>query len=143
MKKVRRGTVREDGKVFFRFQKLAGKTYEVWLLPEAYKLYCDKQKAISASRDVKVPLSKSPEDRAKRSARHRRWRNATPLRRLACNVRSRVREVLTENKTRASLKYVGCSLPELRLHLEKQFLPGMSWAASHGRRMGVVLTVSR
>jgi hypothetical protein len=48
---------------------------------------------------------------------------------LATYMRNRIRSVLTgRRKTAPSLDLLGCSLPELRLHLEEQFTAKMSWA---------------
>ena len=35
------------------------------------------------------------------------------------------------NKKNKTILYIGCSLEELKLHLEKQFKPGMTWE-NHG-----------
>ena len=36
-------------------------------------------------------------------------------------------EILKENKTNTSIKYTGCSLEELKKHLENKFQHGMNW----------------
>ncbi len=54
--------------------------------------------------------------------------------RLACVVRARFALALKRcavEKSIASLDLVGCSLPELKEHIEQQFAPGMTWA-NHG-----------
>ena len=41
---------------------------------------------------------------------------------------ARIRQALLHNRKSASTEeLIGCTIPELRAHLEKQFLPGMSW----------------
>lgn len=47
--------------------------------------------------------------------------------RLKTNVGRRIREMLKQNKSMCSMKYVGCSLENLRNHLESQFQEGMTW----------------
>jgi len=52
--------------------------------------------------------------------------------RIKCLLRSRVRDALHgQCKSKSTLKLLGCSVEELKLHLEKQFKPGMSWD-NHG-----------
>jgi hypothetical protein len=45
------------------------------------------------------------------------------------NLRTRIRSVLKGmNKSKTSMELLGCSGEELKIHLEKQFTKGMSWA---------------
>lgn len=49
---------------------------------------------------------------------------------LLCHVRSRVSRVLKIRQVSANgvaFRLLGCSVKELRAHLEKQFSPGMTW----------------
>ncbi len=46
---------------------------------------------------------------------------------LKSNVARRIREILKQEKSMCTMKYVGCSLEELREHLESQFEEGMTW----------------
>jgi len=133
MTKITRGTVREDGRVFFRYQKRSWNTYEIWLKPEAYAIYLAKSIECSARKNCQQPQTMSIEARAARNAYRRQWRGGNPLARLACNVRSRINEVLRENKTSASIKYLGCSLEVLKSHLERQFTADMCWD-NYGRK---------
>ncbi len=51
-----------------------------------------------------------------------------PCFKLAVNLRSRMYRVLRGiNKVGSAVRDLGCSLSELREHLEQQFHPGMSW----------------
>ncbi len=57
-------------------------------------------------------------------------RRQDPEFRLKMNLRSRVSGVLKKKcNIRGSLivEYIGCSIPELKVHLESQFTEGMSW----------------
>jgi len=48
--------------------------------------------------------------------------------RLRSNLRTRVVNSLNrESKSAGTMELIGCTIPELRLHLEKRFKPGMSW----------------
>ena len=47
--------------------------------------------------------------------------------RIKSNVSRRIREILKQHKSRRAMEYVGCSLEDLKQHLEKQFQEGMSW----------------
>ena len=46
---------------------------------------------------------------------------------IKTNTSRRIREMLGVEKSEASMKYVGCSIPEFRTYLENQFEEGMSW----------------
>ena len=46
---------------------------------------------------------------------------------LAHIVRSRVYDALKHNKELSSKEYLGCDVPTLKEHIEKQFTEGMSW----------------
>lgn len=51
-------------------------------------------------------------------------------RRLLDSLRSRVRSAIVNNcgnKAYKTIELIGCTVPELKIHLEKQFKPGMSW----------------
>ena len=63
--------------------------------------------------------------------RCRRYQNkqyhADPQKKLASSLRSRLWAVLGKSRSAGALSLVGCSLAELRAHLESQFRPGMTW----------------
>ncbi len=51
---------------------------------------------------------------------------------LSCNLRIRINHAMkTNQKTGSAVRDLGCSIPELKTHLEKQFKDGMSWK-NHG-----------
>ena len=55
-------------------------------------------------------------------------RKNNPCFRLCANLRHRLRKVLKLHpKTASVTALVGCTKPELMIHLEKQFKPGMQW----------------
>lgn len=47
--------------------------------------------------------------------------------RISCNLRSRLTKAFKERHGVSSIRHLGCSIPELRLHLESKFQPGMTW----------------
>jgi hypothetical protein len=47
--------------------------------------------------------------------------------RLACNLRSRLSKALSQNTKVSSIAHLGCSMQELRFHIEHQFVNGMTW----------------
>ena len=69
--------------------------------------------------------------RNKQTAAYAKKRRKTdPLFKLADIVRTRLRSFLTERsikKNKKTFDLVGCTVLELKTHLEKQFLPGMHW----------------
>ena len=61
-------------------------------------------------------------------------RKTDPQYKLSVDIRNRIRVALKRKKWNKSNKfneYIGCSLEELKQHLEKQFKPGMTWK-NHG-----------
>jgi hypothetical protein len=47
--------------------------------------------------------------------------------RIKKNVGRRIREMLKQNKSKRTMNYVGCSLEDLKKHLEANFEEGMTW----------------
>ena len=77
---------------------------------------------------------------------HKRHRQESPQYRIACNIRSRVSKVLQKNiKTGSAIRDLGCSISDLKKHLESQFTEGMSWDnyGSHGWHIDHVKPLSR
>ena len=64
------------------------------------------------------------------AAYSKKRRNTDPLFKLANNMRTRLRSFLTERsikKNKRTFDLIGCTVEELKTHLEKQFLPDMHW----------------
>lgn len=58
-------------------------------------------------------------------------RKTDPVFRMLLNLRGRVKNAMKSSGARKSAKtrnLIGCTIPQLRKHLEGLFLPGMSWA---------------
>lgn len=67
-------------------------------------------------------------NRKKINARMRRFIKENINYRLSAYLRNRLNKVLKDNIKSASVtKLIGCSLEELKRHLESQFKPGMNW----------------
>lgn len=55
-------------------------------------------------------------------------RKGDPLFRIAGNLRSRVRTALRQNlKSQTTMNLVGCSIDDLKVHLQNLFTKGMNW----------------
>lgn len=70
----------------------------------------------------------------KRNEYVRNFRKNNILYKLASNTRTRLNQILNVNKwykTNKFKQYIGCSLEELKLYIEKQFKLEMSWE-NHG-----------
>lgn len=77
-------------------------------------------------------------NRAERSRKHvalrRRKRQTDPVYMMKCRVRSLLKNALTSRSFSQNLRtsqVLGCTWQELRLHIERQFLAGMSWENRH------------
>lgn len=81
-------------------------------------------------RAIKKAQSRMPHRRKTVRERERRRRREDPQFRLTGLLRQRIYKALrgVATKSAATLKLLGCSVDELREHLEKQFQPGMTWA---------------
>ncbi|PYL06527.1 MAG: hypothetical protein DME33_13420 [Verrucomicrobia bacterium] len=56
-------------------------------------------------------------------------RNNDPGFKLLLNLRGRIRAALKgAGKSRQTMQLIGCSIAELKAHLESLFMPGMSWS---------------
>jgi hypothetical protein len=68
-------------------------------------------------------------NRSRNNASYKRWLNADVRRRLAARMRTRIAWAVRHGtKAAPTLKLLGCSIEELKQHLEAQFKPGMSWS---------------
>ena len=69
-----------------------------------------------------------PEAKKKRNARLRERRKTDPQFRLTRRLRARLKDALKGRyKSASTEKLLGCSYTYAKDHLEKQFLPGMTW----------------
>lgn len=67
------------------------------------------------------------------AARERIKRRTNPQVRLSVNLRTRINRAIANNqKAGSAVRDLGCSVADLRKHLETLFAPGMSWE-NYGR----------
>lgn len=87
------------------------------------------EERLARDRFHKAQWKKNNPEKAKESARKRMKRKAAadPAFRIKQRVRARIWEMLKQSKSKRTMDYVGCSLTDLKLHLETQFSSGMSW----------------
>jgi len=111
-----------------------------------YKANIDKKKAYRAANPDKIKANDKAYYEAnidKKKARHKAWRVANPDKikaynntrikidiqyKLSRRLRSRLYKALQGNyKNGSAVRDLGCSIDELKMHLESKFQSGMSW----------------
>lgn len=78
---------------------------------------------------------------------HQKYRMKDPLLQLAHSLRNRLGGALKQTSwTKGShlTQYLGCTIPQLKLHLETQFQPGMTWTnhTIHGWHIDHIIPLS-
>ncbi len=108
---------------------------------EAYRLKMENKRIQYNARKLKESKIRlqDPEKKAKlyqSSSRNYKYRiEKNPILKVANYLRGRLYQSLKTKSWRKTSKfseYIGCSLEELRSHLESQFKPGMTWE-NHGQ----------
>ena len=102
--------------------------------------YQERKEELAAVRKASYPVNKEKILTANRAWRKEnpdymaqyqsKRRKNDPLFKLASNLRIRLCEALqktTWQKNTHFSEYIGCTQEELKIHIEKQFQPGMSW----------------
>lgn len=110
-----------DGVAYHRaYNRTHAAEYKAWQQrPESRRRQAEREKGYRTRRDAK--------DRKNARENRRRWGSVAV--RLASNIRSRLKNAIRrEWKTGSTLDLLGCSIEQLRVHLESQFRPGMTWA---------------
>lgn len=109
------------------------------LFPEYYRKACrdsywkHRPEYLARYRDKYRKLKSDPiayQKYLKSMRELRRNRHATDLRyRLYCQIRSRINGAIMRKTCKAgrTTQLIGCSIEELRSHIESQWKPGMSW----------------
>lgn len=126
-RKYRRGFVREDGMVFWRYQWDQFE-HEKWVTQEYYdkKAPIEREKALTRAA---IKPSNPPKRETQR--RWAKWKNENdPLFALKHRCRSRIQAAIRLNGWKKPCKtsaMLGCDWPTLKLHIEQQFLPKMNW----------------
>lgn len=101
------------------------------------KIKIRKQKYYENNREKILERNKkyNKENKDRNSTRTRNKRRNSPILRLRCNISRLIFSMIKEqNKSKNSsiLEYLPYTIEELKLHLEKQFEPWMSWE-NYGR----------
>lgn len=150
--RLKHGTVcPQTGRIFWGYNRSL-KSGEYWMVPEKFHKAKAGQKAWESRQDSSSPRRqrnvgpaaairraeydqrKRQEDlagfRAKTAAKMRKARKENVKFAITSRCRSRISSFLRSRgmrKNKATLAIIGCTWEQLREHLERQFLPGMSW----------------
>lgn len=54
-----------------------------------------------------------------------------PSFKIACSIRIRLNKLINSDRVGSGVRDLGCSIEQLKIHLESKFKPGMNWA-NHG-----------
>lgn len=104
-----------------------------------HKEYCIKRNVKYAKEYQKLDKYKNSrkkyiaKNKKKIQAYHAKWRNeqfkTNKIAKVAHNLRVRLNSLIKKGfkKTHKLKEYLGCSLEELKIHLEKQFTKGITW----------------
>ena len=134
-RRLRRGDVREDGKVFWRYNKRC-RTGEQWVERAVFEKWRENDRKYRQSergREVRrksfekwFNSDKRRETRRKYQARRRKCpiaRTEDAIRGHAC----RAARLAGQNKPASSFELLGTDMDGFRAHMESLFLPGMDW----------------
>ena len=94
----------------------------------------EKARAKAPPPKPRPPLKTQEETRARIAAYKRRYRKENKLFYLRSHIGTSIANALSHEghvKRKSTVEIIGCTIDQLRLHLEKQFLPGMSWLNRH------------
>lgn len=100
-------------------------------LKQQWKEYYDNNLEKESTRKKVAYIQNREQIISKSSTYNIQKRKVDPIFRLKHNIRKRIRAILLSkrlNKNNTFTKYIGCSLPELKTYIEKQFQSGMTWA---------------
>lgn len=95
---------------------------------EKYKEYRKKYEKSEACIEAKRRYAKSEANKLRQRQYEKERRKSDPIFKLGVNMRRRFIHALKGTVKQSSvLKLIGCSLEELKKHLESQFIEGMTW----------------
>jgi len=118
LRTLKRGDVRDDGKIFFRYQPKY-KNGECWLTKDVFDKRCK-----DCNKHRKNHYYRNPQ---KVKEYKKKWLEK-PQNKLAEAQRRRINKALRGiSKSKKTLEILGCSFNELVDHLESQFQVGMNW----------------
>lgn len=149
--KLKRGTIREDGMVFWRYNPSA-KNGEHWVtqdqiiqLKEKHhkrvyeyrkknieKVRASQRKCYYKTKEKQLARQKEYRKtiRAKINEYEKRHRENNPIVKCCKNIRDLIGRTFRDrgySKKSKTADILGCSFEEFKMHIESQFQPGMSW----------------
>jgi len=116
--RFKRGDVRDDGKIFFRYCQ----GYEMWKTKDAFDLAVQKHRNINIK-----SYHKNREARYKNHIEYIKSIEGTDKgvqRKIASSVRSRLNKFISK---KGKLKLIGCAIDEYKVYLESKMTYGMTW----------------
>ena len=150
--KLKRGTVREDGKILWSSFFRNGKIQEYWVKSEKYdqlveserkrskKRYKENPKAnlesckrwYQINKEIKLKKCKEYRDSNQNLYNNNKKKRMekNPLYKCSCGIRSLIGVCIRNGGFKKSTKtadILGCSFEQFKAHLESQFKLGMSW----------------
>jgi hypothetical protein len=87
----------------------------------------DKEREYSRSYMVNFRTNNPEKMKEQKYKSERKRKQERPKLRARYNLRRRLAATVTQTRMHTTLQLVGCTLQELRTHLENQFIDGMSW----------------
>ena len=131
---------KEDCRVYYaanseriKAQKKAYRAKNKVRLVHSRQFYLE-QNAFAVTERSRI-YSAQPDVKLARSERDKERYASDPNFKLGLRVRNRLLQALKyfDSTGKGSISLLGCSIGQLKLHLELQFLPGMTWE-NHGRK---------
>lgn len=97
-------------------------------LPKSTIAYHLSESSKVTSRDYCRQYQVSDPFRQTRNAKNKQRRMTDSHFKISSNLRHRLNQAIrNQQKSGSAVSDLGCSIPALKLHLEEQFQPGMSW----------------
>lgn len=102
------------------------------------KIYCsdehghrykwEKNRIYNLARNKEYEKNNKAKVRAAKRAYRKDKYASDPMFRLSVKIRVRLQRALKSNKTNSTFELLGCTLEQLKKHIEDKFQPGMSWS---------------
>jgi hypothetical protein len=165
--KLKRGTIREDGMVFFGYYKRNNLLKEYWVTKEKYEEYIIKERNRNRIRYKQNPnanlnscrrwyeknkelkLERCKKYRSENKDVYRKYmrskRKNNYLYKCSSGIRSLIVGCMRNGGYRKKTKtadILGCSFEEFKTHIESQFQAGMSWENRHLWQIDHIMPVS-
>jgi hypothetical protein len=150
---LKRGDIREDGKIFFRYDRFG---FEYWYTPEEFVVLKSKEKSrnkvykknnrkqlsqknkewrhnnIDRVRSVRQTYYSKVKDKI--NSQFKKRLKKEPLLKAKHGIRNLISTAIRRmsyKKSNKTTEVLGCSFEDFIVHIESQFSPGMSWE-NHG-----------